>query len=380
MPWSNETKLPFISADSHVVEPPDLWTTRLPAHLRDQAPRIECKDDGDYYVVPGLPTHRETGFLGPMMIAKAKGEPITERTYRYTDQRPGAMDPKERLRDQDIDSVKSAIIYPNWFSIGRIPNPDLRAACMRVYNEWLTEFCAVDRTRLVGAAQLPLLECDAANIRQTIEEAHHAKKLNLGAVMMPNRVEKPYHHPCFDPLFEELQDLGMPVAVHVSTGILVPFLTRDGGDRSGNAPIATTCKTSGLGMATIELLWGAVPAKYPKLRFVLTEGGIGWIAYVMRFLDHWWEDHRHYLQPKLDEQPSFYFHRNFWATFEDDRPGILTLPLLNEDHLMWGNDYPHTEGTFPASVQRVEEDLRDVPEATQRKLVHDNAAALYEIP
>ncbi len=372
-----ESELKFISGDSHVVEPPDLWVKRLPARLRDQAPRIEVRDDGDYYVVPGLPTHKETGLLGPMIIAKAKGEPILERTYRYSEQRPGAMDPRERLKDQDLDNIKAEVVYPNWFSLARIPGRELRAACMRVYNEWLAEFCAVAPARFFGAAQLPLLEGDDENVRQTIAEARHAKKLGLRAVMLPHRVQLPYDAPSFDALFAELQDLGLPISIHVSTGILVPFLTREGG-RAGKAVLATTCKTS-LSQAVIELLWGAVPSRYPRLRFVMTEGGIGWIAFVTNWLDHWWEDHRHHLEPKLDERPSFYFHRSFWATFEDDRPGILTLPMLNEGHLMWGNDYPHTEGTFPASKARVEQDLRDVPEPTRRKLVHDNAAALYGV-
>ncbi len=369
------TGLKFISGDSHVVEPPDLWQTRLPARLRDQAPHIEARPDGDYYVVPGLPTHRETGMLGPMIIAKARGEPILERTYRYAEQRPGAMDPRERLKDQDLDNIKAEVIYPNWFSLARIPDRELRVACMRVYNEWLAEFCSTAPDRLIGAAQLPVLEGDEENIRQAVSEARHAKAAGLRALMLPHRAQQPYDHPCFDALFGELQDMGLPVAIHVSTGLLVQHTVRDGG-RAAKAVLATTCKTS-LSQAAIELLWSAAPARFPKLRFVMTEGGIGWIAFVMRFLDHWWEDHRHYLQPKLDERPSFYFHRNFWATFEDDRPGILTLPLLNEDHLLWANDYPHTEGTFPASVARVAQDLRDLPATTRRKLVHDNAARLY---
>jgi len=85
------------------------------------------------------------------------------------------------------------------------------------------------------------------------------------------------------------------------------------------------------------------------------------------------------MQPKLDEPPSFYFQRQFWATFEDDRPGILTRHLLNVERLMWGSDYPHTEGTFPFSIDRIRLDFFDVPEEETRKMVHANAAALYGI-
>ncbi len=109
------------------------------------------------------------------------------------------------------------------------------------------------------------------------------------------------------------------------------------------------------------LLGSAVPQRYPKLQFVIAEGGIGWVAPVIRLMDHWWEDHHHYMEPKLSEPPSFYCHRQFWFTFEDDRAGLLTRELLNVERLMWGNDYPHTEGTFPGSRQRVEKDFAGVP-------------------
>jgi predicted TIM-barrel fold metal-dependent hydrolase len=125
------------------------------------------------------------------------------------------------------------------------------------------------------------------------------------------------------------------------------------------------------------LITSAVPQRFPKLRFVIVEGGIGWIAAQLRFMDHWWEDHHRWMQPKLDESPSTYFKRQFWATFEDDRPGVLTRHLLGVDRLMWGSDYPHTEGTFPFSIQRIGQDFVDVPEDETRLMVHDNAAHLY---
>ena len=125
------------------------------------------------------------------------------------------------------------------------------------------------------------------------------------------------------------------------------------------------------------LIASAVPQRFRKLRFVIVEGGIGWIASQLRFMDHWWEDHHRWLEPKLDELPSACFKRQFWATFEDDRPGVLTRHLVGTDRLMWGSDYPHTEGTFPFSMQRISQDFIDVPESETRMIVRDNAARLY---
>ena len=100
-----------------------------------------------------------------------------------------------------------------------------------------------------------------------------------------------------------------------------------------------------------NLISGSVPQRYPKLRFVLAEGGIGWVASVLRMMDHYWSDHQHRMEPKTDEDPGVYLKRQFWATFEDDRAGILTRELIGLDRLLWGSDYSHTNGTFPYSQQ-----------------------------
>jgi predicted TIM-barrel fold metal-dependent hydrolase len=367
-------KLRFISADSHAVEPGDLWRTRLGPEYRDRAPRIDSRADGDYLIIEGLPEWRVSGAEGAMANTKLAGEAITkERVYRHHEQRPGASDPVARLADQELDNIAAEVVYPGWLFTFSIPDFALRAACMRVYNDWVAAFCKGAPGRLFGAAELPVTE---GQIEVAIREAQRAKDLGLSTLMLPHIPDFPYFDPGYEPLWAALSELDLPVTIHISTGNL-PVMRGRSGTVEGTTAI-TKSKT-GVSAPAIDLIWGGVPARYPKIKFVMTEGGIGWIAFVLRFMDHWWEDHHNRLQPHLAESPSAYFHRQFWATFEDDRPGILTLPLLNEDHLMWGNDYPHTEGTWPNSVRRVAKDLGDLPEGVRRKLVHDNVAALYRI-
>jgi predicted TIM-barrel fold metal-dependent hydrolase len=97
-------------------------------------------------------------------------------------------------------------------------------------------------------------------------------------------------------------------------------------------------------------------------------------------MDHWWQDHKGWMEPRLPELPSTYFHRQFYATFEDDRAGILTRELMGVDNLMWGSDYPHTEGVWPFSRKQVAENFASIPAADTRKIVHDNALRLYGFP
>jgi predicted TIM-barrel fold metal-dependent hydrolase len=189
--------------------------------------------------------------------------------------------------------------------------------------------------------------------------------------------ERPYSRPDYGPLWAKLQELGLPISTHAGTGTGEPAAAKF--ERLGWGLAVVDSKIMMLMRTIAELIWSGIPQKYPQLRFVITEGGIGWIASLLRFMDHWWADHHRWMEPRLDEAPSTYFHRQFWATFEDDRPGLLTRELLNVEHLMWGSDYPHTEGTFPYSREQIAKDFAGIPEVEVYKMVADNAARLYAI-
>ena len=212
-------------------------------------------------------------------------------------------------------------------------------------------------------------------VEWSIQEAQRCAKMGLRGVMIPAVKRNPsYHEHIFDPLWAALQELDLPIGVHSGADDELAI--------SRDIPLhARVCDNKMFMMqrSLALLLTSAVPQRYARLRFVIVEGGIGWIAAQLRFMDHFWEDHHHWMEPKLEEPPSFYFKRQFWATFEDDRAGILTRHLLGVDRLMWGSDYPHTEGTFPFSIERIRKDFVDVPEDETRMMVRDNATRLYRI-
>ena len=174
----------YVSADGHVVEPADLWTTRMDKQFRDRAPRVESRPDADYYIIDGLSPF-PVGLEGATMEDKIAGEITTVVGHRHGETRPGAWDPRARLADQDIDHLTAEVIYPGLFGL------------------------------------------------------------------------------------------------------------------------------------------------------------------------------------------------QFWTAFEDDRAGILTRELLGTDRLMWGSDYPHTEGTFPYSQQQITQDFAGVPESEVYQMAVSNAAGLY---
>jgi predicted TIM-barrel fold metal-dependent hydrolase len=364
----------LLSADSHVVEPPDLWTERIDARFRDRAPRIQTLDDGnDYSVIDGL-RPRPLAFEGAMADMKAQGMDIPAPSgFRFEDNRRGAWDPTERLADQDMDGVSGEVVYPGvGLTLVMAPDPEYLYASCRAYNDWLGEFCATAPDRLKGVAMLPC----RGPVEWAVEEAERAAKLGHASVMLPAwSDDRPYNLPDWDPLWAALQDMGLVASIHI--GGRQPFGKAHGPGAGG---IIVGLLRIEMADPLLRLIWGGAPVRFPRLKWALVESGIGWIASVLGFMDHWWNDHRGWLDPKLPEPPSHYFHQQFFATFENDRAGVLTRELLGESNLMWGSDYPHTEGVWPFSRRLVGENFAGVDESETRKMVHDNVAALYGFP
>ncbi len=359
----------YVSADGHVVEPADLWTTRMDKRFRDRAPHVESRPEGDYYIIDGLEP-LPVGLEGVTMEDKIAGK-VTKFIGRHAETRPGANDPQARLADQDMDHLRAEVIYPGaGLFLSVAPDPDYQRECFRVYNDWLSEFCAAAPDRLLGVGLLPM----QGPVEWAITEAQRVATKGLRSVSIPCEIAgRPYRDPDYDPLWAALQELGLPVSLHVGTD--EAFYTK--ADRMGLGVAFVDSKICSMERAMAGLIWGAVAKRYPGLRFVLAEGGVGWLASVLRTMDHYWSDHQHWMEPKTDELPSTYFKRQFWATFEDDRAGILTRELVGVDRLLWGSDYPHTEGTFPYSQEQVTNDFLGVPEGQVYQMVAGNAAKLY---
>ena len=363
----------YVSADGHVVEPADLWTTRMDKRFRDRAPRVESREEADYYIIEGL-TEFPVGLEGVTMEEKIQGQVTTPKGRRHAETRPGAWDPQPRLVDQERDHLRAEVIYPGGFGLQffHVQDAEYQREIIRVYNDWISEFCSAAPDRLLGSALLPM----RGPVEWAVEEAERIAKLKgISTVLIPAEVERSYAHADYNPMWDALQDIGLPVATHSGTGTGEAIFAKMA--RLGTGLGVTDNKVLQPMRAMADLIWGAVPQRYPQLRFVIVEGGVGWVASLLGFMDHWWNDHRLWMEPKLDEAPSTYFKRQFWATFEDDRAGILTRELVGVDRLMWGSDYPHTEGTFPYSQEQIMRDFMGVPEAEVYQMVTGNAAQLY---
>ena len=371
-----------ISSDSHIVEPPDLWTTRMEPKFRDRAPDVVKLEDGDWWVCEG-----EKLVLGPILGAMAgrRFEGLMEITESdiFGMGRPGGYIPNEHVKDMDIDGVWGGVIYP---SMGLVlyrfdPGTELLNAIFSAYNDWLAEFCSVSPKRLKGIAMINLEDVQAG-----VEELERCAKIGLAGAMIttyPDGVRyaegRSYDSPQYEPFWVAAQDLDMPLSLHFTTNR--PVRGEKIGIYNVTKPDLITNVDHWVRMSLSHMIFSGVFERYPKLKVSSVENELAWAPHFINRLDYTYTQriqgegwHRF----KGDMLPSDYSHRNVYLSFQEDGLGIRDRHIIGVDNLMWGSDYPHPEGTFPKSQDLLEEILADCTEEERAKIVSENVAKLYD--
>jgi predicted TIM-barrel fold metal-dependent hydrolase len=371
----------IISADSHMMEPPDLWTTRLDASMRERAPRVVKQQGktGEVFVGPGMrPFPVAGGFAAGRSGEELKN--FMERARGYEDARPSGWDPVERLKDQDIDGVSAEVLYTTLgMSLFGMEEPELQDACFRTYNGWLAEFCAYDPKRLHGIALISLKD-----IARGTAELERAARIGLKGAMIwgAPSPDKPYWHHMYDPFWAAAQELQMPLSLHLGTSGSKPPRAKDPqAPRWVDQPFARGYMKviHEVQRSFTDIIYSGVLMRFPRLKVVSAENDSGWIAHYMYRLDHAFEKWGASMTEPLDMKPSEYIRRQMWVTFQDDPIGPMTWKFFGEDNYMWASDFPHTDSTWPHSRTVIEKDFEGVPETVKRKITCDNAAKLYRI-
>jgi uncharacterized protein len=374
----------FISCDDHLdlpVLPADLWTSRMPAHLRDRAPHVEQRDGRAVWVCDGKVWGGWGGRLDGRIPARGK-LPFLNAFDRggiadQSERRPAV--PELRLADMDRDGVEAHVMFGPVTSID-LADAELRDACYRAYNDWLEEFCAVAPNRLIGVPMLPEYP-DAA-----LKELHRiVAKGCFRQVVMQIALAKPrLHDPAWEPFWTALEDTGMILSWHVTVFLGV------GGDPGLGKIAGTFTVTKALISQFLDpfvdmFAWGILE-RHPKLRLVLVEGGLGWLPWVVQELDyrHWrlWEAKEFWADKggiDLVTKPSDLFKRQIYATFQEDHVAMALLPFFGDGHVLWASDYPHPDSIWPNSHATVERQMKHLSPELRRKITRDNAAKLYRL-
>ena len=354
----------MISADCHANEPATLWAERIDKQYRERVPRVVTDDKGvQWRVSEG---HRPDR----LRLSDLEGEDQTRA-------KAGA-DPQDRLRDHALDGIDGEAIFPNkGLSMWATPDPVFAQAQCRVWNEWAWETFGPYVDRLSPAAALATgdLEGSIKEVQRVAKQGFRFLTLPCKPIWGGHDVEHPnYNLPTFDPLWAAIQDADLGVTFHVSTG-------RDPRAARGNGGAVINYVSHSLA-PTIEpvanLCASGVLERFPRLRFATIEAGIGWIPWMLGAMDEAYLKHHFWVRPKLEKLPSEYFRQHGFASFQEDRPG-LDLAERHDivDNIMWGNDYPHHEGTWPHSAQAIERTMGGLSDGARAKVLGLNAARFF---
>ncbi|MBW3662300.1 MAG: amidohydrolase [Actinobacteria bacterium] len=384
MPLQDHMQL--VSTDDHLVEPPTLWTDRLPADLVDQGPRI-VEQPGD----AGAPAQVWTynGRLYPQIglnaVAGKDPEEFGTDPVRYDQMLAGCYDPKARLADMDRDGVQAQLCFPSFpriaggvFISGVLnegDDPELARQCVAAWNDFqLDEWVAVAPDRYIPVVMLPLWDVDASVAEIERTAAKGARTITFPENPVPYGLPS-FHTDHWDPVFSAAEEAGMPLCMHFGSSGKAPHTADD-------APLAVVITLFGCNSmyAATDLLFSPVFHRHPDLKVALSEGGIGWIPYLLERADYVWNRHRHYQDIEQTTPPSELFKRHIWGCFIDDEAGIRHRHEIGVDRITWECDYPHSDSNFPDSRTRAAEVLADVPDDEVHRMVEWNARELFTFP
>jgi predicted TIM-barrel fold metal-dependent hydrolase len=364
----------ILSSDSHVFEPPDLWTTRIDAAFRHRAPRLERIDGADQLVVEDHQILSGIGLISNAGARFAAPETISGQG-RFDDVPRGGFDPQEHLRDMRLDGVAGEVLYPSQgLFYFKVVDPALMSAIFRAYNDWLAEFCAADPARLKGIAMINL-----DDVGEGIRELERAARLGLAGAMISEYPleDRRYDRPEYEPFWAAAQALAMPLSLHTATRRQGKI--RGAGERTLRDASSRATKALWPATSMCDMIFSGVFERYPGLRLAIVEFELAWAPHLLATMDYTYrERHEEALYRFKDGLvPSDFFHRNVFLSFQEDAIGIRLRDVIGVDNMMWGSDYPHSESTFPRSRQILAEILAGVPEAEQAAIAGGTTARLY---
>jgi predicted TIM-barrel fold metal-dependent hydrolase len=374
----------LISADDHLIEPQHLWVDRVPARDKERCPRIVEVDGREAWLYEDQLTYIPMGSCRALPGFDEAGYPPAPGTARYDEIRPGCYDPVARLDDMDVDGVWGQLCFPNYTRFAghrfyfNVKDQQLGLTCLRTYNDYLLdEWCATDRLRLYGAAVLPLHDIDLA-----VAEAKRVAGKGASAIAFsenPTVMGLPSVHTAhWDPLWAVLNEARLPVCMHIGSSSKLVTTSDD-------APPTVLVSLNGLNsmMAAVDWLLCGVLERFTDLKVVLSEGGAGWLPYILERTDKAFHDKRIKPNPAIGQtskggtaMPSQLFREHMYVCLVDEHFALRSLGDIPVDNLLWEGDYPHGDGLWPNNRRYLEKALADVPEEPARRVAGENMEKL----
>jgi predicted TIM-barrel fold metal-dependent hydrolase len=334
----------IISVDDHVIEPPDMFDAHVPARYRDQAPRLVRDETGfDSWVFEGT----SVGMVGLNATVSWPKEEWGMDPRSLADMRPGSYLVNERVRDMNRNGVLASMCFPSFVGFtGRkfmdAQDKDLALVMLKAYNDWhIDEWCGSHPGRFIPLAIVPLWDMNAV-----VAELHRVAAKGCRAVTMPELPHllglPSYQNDFWAPFFTTICDLGFVMCLHIGQGLdaidMGPDLSMD-----NYMVLATQVSV----LCVQDLLWGPAMRKYPNLKIAYSEGGIGWIPFLLDRVDRHYDNQKWTGQDFGGKQPSEVFREHALACFISDPTSLKLHSEIGDDIIAFETDYPHSDSLWP---------------------------------
>ena len=357
----------MVSADCHAQEPRAYIKQYIEPEYLDRLPRIQ-EIDGEKFII--------TEGNRPWKI-KTDTTPFADED---NERNRAGRTVEARLADQTRDGIDVEIVFANkGLQSFATTDPAFCMAMCRAWNNWAHDEYHQHADRILPMAMVPTMDIEAA-----IVELQRVADLGFRGITIPAKPHygptgmdsHNYNHPDFERLWSAIEDVDLPMTIHVSTG-RDPRASSGAGGAVINYAVHC-CAASQEPVA--NLCASGILERHPKLRFATIEAGIGWVPWLLDAMDEGFYKHRMWVSPELAEPPSYYFRRQGFASFGEDRSG-LALGEAHDliDNYMWANDFPHHEGTWPHSAAAIERTMGDLSDESRAKVLGLNAARFWNI-
>lgn len=352
--WAN-------SADSHFIEPLDLWQSRLPQRLADLVPRTEKDPDGRW----------ETIHVDGQTFRRRLPSIAQEEFMQATVAADGSRDVGKRLADLNEEGIWSELVFPSlgmWSSSFR--TPELLREAMRASNDWAKEVIMDYSPRLIPTAQVSTLDIDDA-----VGELERCGALGFKAVFLPvtpHPAQKDYNRDEWEPFWSTAEDVGMVIAFHIGTE---PIDFAGGGSIGvthhgpGGAVLNYAETSFGGQRAVTKLVASGALDRHPNLKVLVSEGGATWVPFIADRMEEGYRQHAMVVRPKLSRGPREIIYSQVYASFQHDASAISAMTAMGYDNVLWGSDYPHIEGTFGHTQETLHHLFDHVDQKTKSRIM-----------
>jgi predicted TIM-barrel fold metal-dependent hydrolase len=379
----------FIDSDTHLTEPADVWTARVPARMKDKVPHVRVLEDGK----------TQAWFLGDVKMMDVGGSanagwpiPFPSHPPTYEEAHPASYDASARLKYMDEIGCWAQVVYPNVGGFGnqqffKMGDSELMLTCVQAYNDFQRDWASPDPRRFVTMIALPFW-----SVEQSVKEIERAAKMGHKGILF-TAAPQDYGLPVladkhWDPLWQVAQDHDLPISFHIGSGDFLEEskdnytekrLKADGWAATYARTTTNLLLTNAMQLGDL-LLSGILP-RYPKLKFVSVESGIGWIPFLLESTDyHFKAADVAGARPEFKMMPSEYFHRQVYGCYWFEK-GVSDqlLDKVGVDKIMFETDFPHVTCLYGNIDETIEAGIGDKSDAVKRRILFENCAELYKV-